>query len=164
MIKHVSLIALACVLLATTACITPLPQGKSGVVAMVPFTSEAFGIQGNAPLEGWSDQAILNQESFPGTIEELVTHVVEQTDLVQLPRSTGVYQGAHLTWDLYTFTTQIPEGGPGLYRVDMATAKAEPGAGLYLVTLITRPMEYGANRALYETVLEHALYALEPLD
>ncbi len=33
-----------------------------------------------------------------------------------------------------------------------------------MVVLITLPMEYEANKALYQTVFEHALYALEPLE
>jgi hypothetical protein len=155
---------LAGVLLAVTACAVPLPQGESGVVAMIPFVSEEQGIRGNAPLEGWSDRAILNQESFSGTMAEWVALVVEQTDLVQLPTSYGTYPGAHLTWELYTFSTRIKDAGPDVYRVHLGLAHVERDARYYLVILITRPMDYEQNKALYRTVFEHALYALEPLE
>jgi hypothetical protein len=154
---------LACVLLAMTACAAILPAGESGVVPMIPFVSEEHGIRGNAPMEGWSDRAVLNQESFPGTMDELVAIVVEKTDLVRIPKSSGVYRGAYLTWDLYTFSTRVEDAGPDVYRVDLGLAHVERDARYYLVILITRPMDYEENKALYQTVFEHALYALEPL-
>jgi len=163
MIKGLSWGVLACVLLAMTACVAPLPEGESGAVAMIPFTNEEHGIRGNAPMEGWSDRAVLNQESFSGTLDELVELVVAQTDLVRIPRSSGVYRGAYLTWDLYTFSTRVKDAGPDVYRVDLGLAHVERDARYYLVILITRPMDYEANKALYQTVFEHALYALEPL-
>ena len=164
MSKTLLLTVFACAVVATTACVAPLPEGKSGVIAMIPFTSEEHQIRGNAPLEGWSDQAVLNQESFPGTMEELIAIITDKTDLVQLPKPAGAYESAYLTWDLYTFTTRIPEGGPCLFRVDMALAKAGQDAGYYTVILITRPMEYRANREMYQTAFEHVLYALTPLE
>jgi hypothetical protein len=154
---------LACVLLAMTACVAPLPEGESGLVAMIPFTNEEYGIRGNAPMGGWSDRAVLIQESFPGTMDDLVELAVAQTDLVRLPRSTGTYRGAYLTWDLYTFSTRVEDAGPDIYRVDMGLAHVERDARYYLVFLIAQPMDYEANKALYQTVFEHALYALEPL-
>jgi hypothetical protein len=154
---------LACVLVVATACAAFLPEGESGSVAMRPFTDEEQGVRGNALLEGSVDWALLNQESFSGTREELVAVVIEKTDLVQLPRSTGTYKGAHLTWEIFSFGTQIAEAGPDVYHVDLALARGTGGARQYLVVLISRPVDRSANPAKYRTVLEHALYAFEPL-
>jgi hypothetical protein len=153
-----------CVLLVVTACAAPLPEGESGSVAMIPFASEEYGIRGNAPLEGWSDRAVLIQESFPGTMDEFVAVLVEKTDLVQLPRSTGAYKGAYLAWDLYTFGTQIVDAGPGVFKVDLALAQGKGEAKYYMVLLVAQSMGYVANEEKYETVFEHALYAFEPLE
>jgi hypothetical protein len=155
---------LACTLVVLAACAVRLPEGQAGAVPMIPFTDEEQGIRGNAPLEGWSDRAALLQQSYSGTLDELTALLVEQTDLVRVPRSTGMVRGAHLTWHLYTFTTQLEDVGPDLYRLDMGLAHVEQEARYYIVTLITLPMEYETNEALYRTVFEHALYALEPLE
>jgi hypothetical protein len=66
-----------------------------------------------------------------------------------------------LTWQRYRFETQIPDAGPGIYRVDMGVAQGE--TAIYLVTLITESMEYERQAALYESVLTHAMWALTPL-
>jgi hypothetical protein len=155
--------ALACVLLAAAGCADFLPQGESGSVAMMPFTSEAHGIRGNTLLDGSVDWAILNQESFSGTREELVAVVVEQTDLLQLPRSAGTYQGAHLTWKIFGFGTRIKGAGPDVYHIDLALAQGKGDAKQYLVVLIAEPVDWAKKPARYRTVLEHALYAFEPL-
>lgn len=166
---------LACMLLAVAACSSSLAGGESGSVAMFPFTDQEYGIRGLAPQEGWVDQGVLLQESFAGTMDELVALAADQMDLIQLPRSTGTYTGAHLTWDLYTFETQVKDAGPGIYRVNMALANgrtpeacpewSERGEGVYyLVILVALPADYAAHRARYDTVFEHALYALAPLE
>jgi len=154
---------LVALLLALPACIPSPPEGASGSLAMIPFVDENDRIRGNAPLEGWSDQAVLIQEPVPGTVDELVASIAEQTDLIRLPRSTGTYAGAHLTWDLYSFATQLADVGPGIYQVDLALAKMEDDTGYYMVALVAQAATYEANRAQYRAVLEHALYALEPL-
>jgi hypothetical protein len=154
---------LALTLLAVPACIPSPPEGASGSIAMIPFVDEEQGIRGNAPLEGWSEEAALIQQAVFGPEDELLAAIVEQTDLVQLPRSTGTYESARLTWHLYSFATQLEQAPPGIYRVDMALAEMENGAGYYMVLLAARSSTYEANRAQYRAVLEHALYALEPL-
>ena len=163
MLKYSLVGVLACVLPLVAACGVPLPQGDRGSVGMVPFVDREHGIRGYAPLEGWTDRAILIQQSFEGTKEELVSTLVDQTDLMQLPRATGLYRGAHLTWDLYSFGTQLPDAAPGVYRVDLALAEAN-GGGTYMAIMVTRPMEYQANQAQFRAVFEHALYAMAPLD
>ena len=160
--KVLSLSVLAAVLLALPACIPALSKGNSGSVAMIPFIDESQGLRGNAPLRGWSDQAELLQQSFTGPDDELIAVIAEQTDLVQLPRSTGTYTGAHLTWNLYSFATQLKQAPPGIYQLDMALAKMENGTGYHMVVLAAHSSTYEANRARYRAVFEHALYALEP--
>jgi hypothetical protein len=160
----VSLIAIVCVSLIVIACAAPLPEGESGLVAMVPFTNEEQGIRGNTLLDNSAERMILNQEAFPGTREELAAIAKEQTELVQIPRSTGAYKGAYLTWDLYRFTTKIVGEGSTIFHVDMALAQGTGDDKQYLVTLVALPMDYAANPAKYHTVFEHALYAFEPLE
>jgi len=132
-----------------------------GTVIMAPFMDEAQGIRGNAPAEGWAERAVLLQQSFTGTADDLTALLAEQTDLIRLPRSIGTYEGRALTWQRYRFETQIPDAGPGIYRVDMGVAQGE--TAIYLVTLITESMEYERQAALYESVLTHAMWALTPL-
>lgn len=134
----------------------------SGTVIMAPFVDEQFGIRGNAPAEGWAERAVLLQQSFSGTTDELPTLLVEETDLIHLPRSIGTYRGSALTWQLYKFETQLQSADPGIYRVDMGLAEGE--AAIYFVTLVTMPMEYEDHAALYESVFTHAMYALAPLE
>jgi hypothetical protein len=147
--------------LVLTACNGLYADNNSGAIAMVPFTDNDQGIEGVMPMEGWTDQAALLQQSFSGTGDELLALLKEQTDLISLPRSIGSYKGSRFTWDLYTFTTQFAEAEPGIYRVDMGVAE---GDKFYLVTLITVPAAYEANTAFYETAFVHAMYALNPIE
>jgi hypothetical protein len=152
---------LAGVLLVLTGCATLAHEGESGVIALVPFADEQFRVQGVRPVDGWSEQALLIQQSAPVSMEELVAALVADSDLIALPRSTGSYEGRFFTWDLYTFTTRLAEAGPGIYRVDVGLAQGE--SAVYMVGLVTVPLSYPEHEALYETVLHHAMYALAPL-
>jgi hypothetical protein len=134
----------------------------SGTVIMAPFIDEAQGIRGNAPAGGWAERAVLLQQSFTGTTDDLTALLAEQTDLIHLPKSIGTYKGRALAWQLYRFDTQLESAGPGIYRVDMGVAQGE--TAIYLVTLITVSMAYENQAALYESVFTHAMWALTPLD
>jgi len=155
------LIVLSLVLL-VTACSGWGADHGSGTVIMAPFVDEQFGIRGNAPVEGWAERAVLLQQSFTGTSDELTALLAEQTDLIRLPKSIGTYEGRALTWQRYRFDTQLPDAGPGIYRVDMGVAQGE--AAIYFVTLITMSVEHEDHAALYESVLTHAMWALTPLE
>ena len=157
-----ALLGILSVLCLASACTGSLPEGESGSVAMMPFFDQEQGIQGVTPLEGWSDQAALLQQSFPGTKDELVAVIAEQTDLVTLPRPIGTYRGSAFTWDLFKIEGQIYEAGPGIFRMDLALAHDD--ARYYLIALITQPDEYTARAPMYESVLNHTLYALKPLE
>jgi hypothetical protein len=133
-----------------------------GTVIMAPFVDEAQGIRGNAPAGGWAERAVLLQQSFTGTTDDLTALLAEQTDLIHLPKSIGTYKGRALAWQLYRFDTQLESAGPGIYRVDMGVAQGE--TAIYLVTLITVSMAYENQAALYESVFTHAMWALTPLD
>jgi hypothetical protein len=162
--KVVLVAVLACTLIAVLACAPPLPVGQSGSIAMRPFVDKEQGIRGNAPLEGWSDRALLRQQSFSGTRDEWIAMASEQTDLVQMPRSVGTYEGAYLTWDLYTFVTRIAEAGPALLEVQLALAQNKAGSRQYTVLLVTPSPALAADRPMNQAVYEHALYAFEPLE
>jgi hypothetical protein len=154
------LIVLSLVLL-VTACSGSDAGDGSGTVIMAPFVDETNGIRGNAPADGWAERAVLLQQSFTGTTDELTALLAEQTDLIGLPKSIGTYRGRALTWQLYRFETQLESAGPGIYRVDMGVAQGE--TAIYFVTLITVSMEYERQAALYESVFTHAMWALTPL-
>jgi hypothetical protein len=147
-------------LLLTTGCAVSLPPGDKGVVPMVPFWDEEMGIHGVKPLDGWSEQAMILQQSFPGSRDEMVVLLVEQTDLISLPQSRGVYQGARMLWKLYTFHTQLQDAPPGIYRIDMGVS--EQAGVQYFVLLVCVSTTYDQHARMYETVFEHALYALQP--
>lgn len=150
----------ACLLLLATGCAVSLPPGEKGVVAMIPFWDEQNGIHGVRPLDGWSEEAMILEQSFPGSRDELGALLAEQTDLISLPQSRGVYRGAHLSWELYTFHTQLQDAPPGIYRVDMGVA--EQDGVQYFVLLVCVSTTYDQHARMYKTVFEHALYALQP--
>ena len=160
--KRFFLGVLASVLLALAGCTAAEHAGESGVIALAPFVDETFGLRGVRPVEGWAEKAVLLQQSALASMDELVAALVEDTDLIALPRSTGTYEGRHLTWNLYTFTTRIEDLGPDIYRVDLGLAQGD--AAIYMVILVSEPASYPQHETLYETVYRHAMYALEPLD
>jgi hypothetical protein len=149
-------------MLVMAACNASLPQGNTGSVSLMPFWDEEMGIHGVMPVQDWSDQAELVQGSVPGTMDDAIATVLEQTSLTDLPQPVGHYDGRAFTWDLWTTETQFKELGPQTVHLDLALAEGDAAA--YLVALVVMPEAYRANPALYDTVLAHALYALEPLE
>jgi hypothetical protein len=144
------------------ACNTSLPQGHNGSIGLMPFWDEEMGIQGVAPSQGWSDRAQLVQGSIPGTLDDAIAIVLEQTSLTSLPEPIGHYDGRAFTWDLWTTETQLMEVGPQTLHLDLAMAEGDSAA--YFIALVVMPEAYRADPALYDTVFAHALYALEPLE
>jgi len=153
---------LCSVLLTAGACSASLPQSARGSIALVPFWNQEMGIQGVEPLQNWSEQAELVQISVPGSLDDVVAIVLEQTSITQLPEPSSTYKGKAFTWSLWSTETQIKGAGPGTLHVDLALTEGESAA--YLVSLVVRPDAYDANPALYDTVFTHALYALQPLE
>ena len=76
---------------------------------------------------------------------------MESTILDEFPESEGSYQGATLSWDLYSFETEIPELGPFAVHVDMALAGGESQG--YFVALVALPEEYEEFPEKYNSVL-----------
>lgn len=148
--------------LVIAACDFSLPQGASGSIALIPFWDEEKGVQGVQPLEGWTQEAQLLQDAIPMARTDAVTLLLADTDLTALPETTGSYTGKAFTWDLYTFETHIQDASVGAVRVDLAVA--EDGSTTYVVALAVLPDAYETNRALFDTVFTHALYALEPME
>jgi hypothetical protein len=158
--KNLLLGILASALLVVMGCTVSLPEGDSGSILLTPFVDEEIGIQGVAPQQGWTDQAELIQYSLPGSIDDAIALVLDQTSLTELPEPVGSYKGKALTWDLYTFETQSKDVGPQTLHADLALAEDESAA--YLVALAVLPDAYDASSALYETVFTHMVYALAP--
>jgi hypothetical protein len=149
-------------MLAIGACSFQLPEGAEGSMPLIPFWDEEQGIQGVQPMEGWNEEAVLRQVAIPFSPEEATALLLEQTGLSALPESTGRYQGKAFTWDLYEFESNLEDVPGGILHVDLAVAEIDSTA--YVVALLALPDAYDVNRAMYNTVYTHALYALEPME
>jgi len=88
--------------------------------------------------------------------------LLKETDLSALPEAAGRFKGKAFTWTLYEFESHLEELPVGIVHFDMAVAESE--ATTYVVALLALPDAYDANRAMYNTVYTHALYALEPME
>ncbi len=144
------------------ACDFSLPQGTSGSIALIPFWDEERGVQGVQPLEGWTQEAQLLQDAIPMARTDALTLLLADTDLTALPETRGRFTGKAFAWDLYTFETQIQDASVGAVRVDLAVA--EDGSTTYVVALAVLPDAYEIDRALFDAIFAHALYALEPVE
>jgi hypothetical protein len=173
-------VALALVLLVAVACGPALPQGDTGSVALFPFFNQELGIQGVVPhgcaqvssdmfdcanLTPEQDFAVLVQSAVPGTMDDLVAFVLDQTSFAELPELVDRYRGKAFTWDLYTGETQLTDAGDAANEtVHLDVALAEGDSAAYIVALVTLPEAYNANPVLYDTIFTHAAYALAPLE
>ena len=86
-------------------------KDSQGWVLMRYYISEEKGLSGIEPIDLGEDVELI-QEVFLGSLEELTAVVLESIDLEELPESIGTYRGAALSWDLYSFESQIKELGP----------------------------------------------------
>ena len=149
-------------LLAIASCSFSLPEGTDGSIALIPFWDEEQGIQGVQPMEDWSEEATIRQIAVPFNSEEAMALLLKETDLSALPEAAGRFKGKAFTWTLYEFESHLEELPVGIVHFDMAVAESE--ATTYVVALLALPDAYDANRAMYNTVYTHALYALEPME
>jgi hypothetical protein len=148
------------------------------VVALQPITQKDFAIRGLIP-NGCREQApgnfgcpgpgageegmsLVLQQSMTYTLEALVPVVLAQTDLAAMPDPIGKRRGAALDWTVYEFETRLANVGPVLFKANLALAAGDSRS--YLVALVTQPPNYAANRARYQAIFYHMLYALAPLD
>jgi hypothetical protein len=163
--------------LAAAGCSLELPEGESGSIALMPVFNQELGIQGVVPAGCAREDAdshdctgvspeqsplIIVQVRVPGSPDELINLVLEQTALTELPEPTRRFRGSAFTWKLYACETQIPESGPETLRLDLALAK-DDAAG-YLVAMVTLPEDYATHAKWYDSVFSHVVYALSPMN
>ncbi|GAB4572961.1 MAG: hypothetical protein Kow0077_13850 [Anaerolineae bacterium] len=145
-----------------------LAQG-GGEITLVPFESEAFGLQGVVP-EGWKlaapgvyqrqaapgDLTSLIQQAAPGiSVEQLAASLLPRLGLTELPEPAGTLETAAFSWTLYSI--DVTAGAINVH-VDMALATTDEG--VVLVLLQSPPDEADA---LAEAVFMPAVEALAPL-
>lgn len=143
------------------SCTTSFDKDSQGWVLMRYFTNEEKGISGVEPVD-LGENAQLVQEVFPGSLEEMIEFAKESTSFVDIPPSTGSFQGQALTWDLYSFEAEIPEIGAFTVHLDMALAEGDTKS--YSVALVALPDQYEKYPQKYQSVFLHSLYVLTPLD
>jgi len=148
-------------ILGLISCTTSLDKDSQGWVLMRYYTNEEKGLSGIEPVD-LGDKAQLVQEAVPGSRDEIIKATMESTTLDEFPESTGSYQGAALSWDLYSFNTEIPELGPFPVHVDMALTGGESQG--YFVALITLPEESEQFPEKYRSVFLHTIISLSPLE
>lgn len=124
------------------------------------YKSEERGFSGLEPID-LGEQAQLVQDVFPGSIEELREAALESIGIEELPESIGTYQGAALTWELYSFEAQIKELGP--FTVSLDLAMAEDDTESYFVGLVSLPEKYEEDTDKYQAVFYHAIYSFSPI-
>ncbi len=134
---------------------------SQGWVLMRYYISEEKGLRGIEPIDLGEDVQLV-QEVFPGSIKELREAALESIDIEELPESIGTYQGAALTWELYSFDAQIKELGP--FTVSLDVAMAEDDSASYFVGLVTLPEKYEENADKFQAVFYHTLYAFSPIE
>lgn len=162
------LAALAAVWLALSA-IAPVWAQDDGVITLVPFTSETFGLEGVIP-DGWTEAApgvyargagmtdltsVLIQAAPGMTSDALAGVLLQQLGLEALPESSGTLETEAFTWTLYAIS--VEQMGMSI-KVDLAFA--EDDAGVTLVLLQTLADEY---EALHDAVFLPVVEALNPL-
>jgi pimeloyl-ACP methyl ester carboxylesterase len=141
-------------------------------IELQPFTDKAYGIRGVLPA-GWAnvgpglfvrlsdkgDLAYLLINKLPNLpLDQHLTPRLQRLGLDALPESSGHYETAAFTWDLYAFEGNVPSLG-GKATVDYAIAQTD--AGIYLVGLYAPPSEY---EGLHEAVFLPVVDALAPLE
>lgn len=141
---------------------------QDDTVTLVPFTSEAYAIQGVVP-EGWQDMGrglygrspatqditLLALQAVPATADQLLQSLLPQLMLAEAPESVGTLETDAFTWTLY----RVDVDARGM-QVTVDLALAEQGGTTYLALLQTTPEEY---ETLHESVFLPVLDAYQPL-
>jgi CubicO group peptidase (beta-lactamase class C family) len=159
------------ILLAAVLALGPIfpALAQGGEITLVPFTSEAFGVEGVIP-EGWSeagpgvyargegvgDPTSLIIQVAPGmTAETLTSVLLGQLGIDALPDSAGTLKTDAYTWTLYEIG--VEQAGMS-FKIDLALTENE--SGVTLVLLQTLEDDYGA---LHEAVFLPVVQALAPI-
>ncbi|MBZ0278277.1 MAG: alpha/beta hydrolase [Anaerolineae bacterium] len=137
-------------------------------VTLIPFTSEAFGIQGVQP-DGWTqvapgvvrransadDITLLAQQAAPMSQDAVLTTLLPSLRLTDPPEPVDTVTANGLTWSVYQ--VDVTAGALSV-RVDMAVTEMDGKS--YVILLQTVPDEY---ETLHTAVFLPALNALTPL-
>jgi pimeloyl-ACP methyl ester carboxylesterase len=142
-----------------------VPSDQAAAVEMEPFTNDVMGITGLTPA-GWTevglgvytrassalDVATLIEQAAPGTAGELLSGLIGQLGLAEVPGSTGEREANGLTWMLYELQVQT-------VAVDIALAESD---GQVLIVLLQSAQD--ERDELYDAVYLPAIDALVPLE
>jgi pimeloyl-ACP methyl ester carboxylesterase len=140
---------------------------QDSVTALKPHTDEGYGIQSVIPA-GWmqvgggvykrgktaTDVAVIVQQSVPVSADQLLTAMLPQLALKEVPKSVGTRQAA-LDWTLYRVDVKTASVS---LTIDLALA--EQDGKTYLVLLQTAPEDY---QELHSAVFLPTLDAFAPL-
>jgi hypothetical protein len=142
-----------------------VPSGEAAPVEMEPFTNEAMGITGLAPV-GWTESApgaytransaldvtTLIEQAAPGTASDLLAGLLSRLGVDGAAATMEEYEADGLSWALYSLEVQT-------VAVDIALA--ESGEQVLLVVLQSTPEE---REALVESAYLPAIDALKPIE
>lgn len=137
-------------------------------VALETFTDEIYGFESVKP-EGWTaagpgiygravgtqDVTLMGQQAAPVSVQQIWPGLLPQLMLTEIPESTGQYESAALTWDLYQVDVTA---GTITVKIDLALAAGE--GKTYIVLLQAAPDEY---ESLHEQVFLPTLEAFTPV-
>jgi pimeloyl-ACP methyl ester carboxylesterase len=143
-------------------------RAQDGEITLVPYTSEAFSVQGVQP-DGWAqlapgvvqrgssatDVALLAQQAAPVNQEQLLTALLLQLGLTEAPQPVDTVEANGFTWSVYK--VEVAAGGMNIV-VDMALAEGDGKS--YVILFQVEAAEYDA---LHEAVFLPALNALTVL-
>lgn len=141
---------------------------QEGEITLVPYTSEAFAVQGVQP-DGWvqaapgvlrrgssaADVVVIAQQAAPINQEQMLTALLPQLGLTAAPEPVDTAEANGLTWSVYRI--EVAAGGMTIV-VDMALAQGDGKS--YVILLQAEETEYDA---LHEAVFLPVLNALTPL-
>ncbi len=130
--------------------VLPASARAQEAITLLPYTSEAYGIESVRP-EGWTDvgqgifarqrsdddPVVMAQQSAPLAPDAVLTALLPQLLLDEVPVSVGTHQGEALEWTLYQVDVSL---GSVNLTVDLALAARD--AVTYVVLAQAPPEEY----------------------
>lgn len=143
-------------------------MAQNAEVTLIPYTNEAFGMQGVQP-DGWTqvapgvvrransadDITLLAQQAAPMSQDAVLTTLLPSLRLTDPPEPVDTVTANDLTWSVYQVDVNA---GAITVRVDMALAEMDGTS--YVILLQTTPDEY---ESLHRTVFLPVVDALTTL-
>lgn len=137
-------------------------------VTLTPYENEGYGFTSVVP-EGWTDigqgvyaqdedagnMVLLAQQSAPLSPDDILTSLLPQLALEEVPESVGTHSGGELEWTLYAVEVAVP---PATVMVDIALANADGVS--YIILLQAPTSEYDA---LHTEIFLPVLDAFAPI-